>query len=218
MLLLVDNVSGLSRAKRRVAQWIAWNPEQPGIALLDVHIPDRNRTRRLDGLIWTPQRCVSLTVKDFRSRQNGTLILPPAGPWRMSNGRKADIHGNTILCDPLTRMRINTAVAKTWLERATGTRCPIHELLLIKTTHGQIITAVEAPALPPRTDVMIADFDLFQGYFQRFAELRPRWSAARIATVIDSLGLSYLYDGDEDALAEALDETSSSAKIFSFPR
>ncbi len=217
VLLLVDNISGLSRAQRRIAQWIDWNPDQPGIALLDVHIPDRHRIRRLDALIWSAQRCVAVTATGFRSRQNGTLVVPPTGPLRMSNGRKADISGNTLLSDPVTRARVNSAATKTWLERATGTRCVLYELLLITAVRGQIITAIDAPDLPPRTDILVEDFDLFRHYFHRFAELSPRWTSARIAKVIDSLGLSYLYDGDEDLLAEAMGETKSSARIFSFP-
>ncbi|MET8871019.1 hypothetical protein [Nocardia sp. NPDC004604] len=63
-----------------------------------------------------------MEVKGFRSRQDGMLVVPPNGPWRMDDGQVADIYGNDIDHNPINQVRANTLAAKNWIGEATGRR------------------------------------------------------------------------------------------------
>ncbi|WP_198037074.1 nuclease-related domain-containing protein [Nocardia sp. BMG51109] len=208
MLLLINNPSSLSPAEERLAEWITWSPAQPGVALLNIQVPDRGSSRQLDALIWSPQRCVAVEVKGFRTRQDGALVVPPNGPWLMDDGRTADIYGNDDTHDPTSQVRDSTMAAKHWVEKATGLRSLIHGLVLVMLLPDQDVPSLDAPQRPPKTDIIIEDFDVFRYYFHRISHEEPAWTSTRIARVVDSLGLAHLYGGHPDALAAALGETT----------
>lgn len=208
MLLLVDEKAELSSAERRFADWIRWSPAQPGIALLDVAVPFRGRSRQLDALIWTRQRCVAVEVKGFRSRQDGVLVVPPNGPWRMDDGRVADLYGNEGGHNPIEQARINSLATKDWVNGVTGREHVVHGLVLVMLHAGQDVPSLEAQAHPPMTDIIVEDFDVFRYYLHTLGTQKARWDAEQVDTLITGLGLAHLYDGRRDIIAAALEQTA----------
>ncbi|MCX4092323.1 nuclease-related domain-containing protein [Nocardia sp. alder85J] len=206
MLLLLNNESALSTTEQRFAEWIRWSPDQPGVVLMNVQIPDRaHRTRQLDALIWTPQRCITLELKGFRTRQDGVLRVPPNGPWRMADGRPAALYGNDDDHNPMDQVHANTMATKNWLEQTTGVRCAVHGLILVLLLPGQDVPGLDAPQRPPMTDIIVEDFDVFRYYLDRVSDQPIDWTSDRIAPLIDTLGLRHLY-GPHTDLATAMGE------------
>lgn len=209
MLLLINNPADLSSAERRLAEWVRWSPAQPGVALLNVQVPGRRHTHQIDALIWTPQECVVVEVKGFRSRQNGVLAIPANGPWRMDDGRLADVYGNDSQRSPTNQALTNTMIAKNWISDSTGRRCYLRGLVLVMLLPGQDIPALDYGRLPHDTTVIVEDFDVFRYYLNTFASGPVRWTGGQIADAIDDLGLSHLYESRHH-LAVALHPSSSS--------
>ncbi|MEU6831241.1 nuclease-related domain-containing protein [Nocardia beijingensis] len=189
MLLLVNEDVELSPAEQRFAEWIQWSPAQPGVALLNVDVPDRGRTRQLDAVIWTQQRCIVIEVKGFRTRQDGTLVVPPDGPWLMSDGQVADIYGNGYDHNPIKQVRTNTLAMKNWASRITHRGCFIYGLVLVMLLPGQDVPALDTYAHPEKTDIIIEDFDVFRYYLHRLNEHKVQWTADQVDTLIQRLGL-----------------------------
>lgn len=209
MLLLINDGSELSPAEERLAEWVQWSPAQPGVALLNVEVPDRDYSRQLDALIWTPQRCIAVEVKGFRTRQDGVLVVPPNGPWRMDDGRIADIYGNDVDHNPMNQVRSNTLAAKNWIGETTGRRFYIHGLVLVMLLPGQDVPALQAVNTPNLTDIVVEDFDVFRYYLHLDANDPTLWTADLVDDVIARLGLSGLYGDDRDQLAVALGEITA---------
>ncbi|MEU0504693.1 nuclease-related domain-containing protein [Nocardia sp. NPDC005998] len=166
---------------------------QPGVALLNVEVPDHSYSRQLDALIWTPQRCIAVEVKGFRNRQDGVLVVPPNGPWRMDDGQIADIYGNDVDHNPMNQVRANTLAAKNWIGETIGHRLYIHGLVLVMLLPGQDMPALHAANPPNLTDIVVEDFDVFRYYLHLDANNPALWAADLVDEVITSLGLSGLY-------------------------
>ncbi|MEV6386818.1 nuclease-related domain-containing protein [Nocardia xishanensis] len=208
MLLLVNEDVELSPAEQRFAEWIQWSPARPGVALLNVDVPAKGRTRQLDAVIWTQQRCIVIEVKGFRTRQDGTLVVPPNGPWLMSDGRVADIYGNGSDHNPIKQVRTNTLAMKNWASQVTHRSCFIYGLVLVMLLPGQDVPALDTHAHPEKTDIIIEDFDVFRYYLHRLNEHKVQWTADQVDTLIQRLGLADLYGGSRDVIATALGEPS----------
>lgn len=206
VLLLVNEDVELSSAEQRFAEWIRWSPAQPGVVLLNVDVPHRGCTRQLDALIWTQQRCIVVEIKGFRSRQDGTLVVPPNGPWLMGDGSIADIYGNGYHHNPGKQARTNTLAMKNWIAHTTHRECFVYGLVLVMLLPDQDVPSLEAHA-PEKTDIIVEDFDVFRYYLHRLATHKVQWTAEQVDTLIGHLGLSYLYDGRRDVIASALGET-----------
>ncbi|MGV9823392.1 nuclease-related domain-containing protein [Nocardia xishanensis] len=209
MLLLVNEDAELSPAEQRFAEWVQWSPAQPGVVLLNVDVPHRGRTRQIDALIWTRQRCIVVEVKGFRTRQDGTLIVPPNGPWLIDDGRVADIYGNGYDHNPIKQVRTNTLAMKNWATRVTHTSCFVYGLVLVMLLPGQDIPALDTQAHPEKTDIIVEDFDVFRYYLHRLENHKVVWTADRVDALITRLGLSHLYGNRRDVIAAALGEPGS---------
>ncbi len=208
MLLLINNASRLSPAEQRFAEWIQWSPAQPGVALLNIHVPNRGHTHQIDALLWTPQQCVVVEVKGFRTRQDGVLRIPPNGPWRMADGRVADIYGNDHGHNPMDQVFANTMAAKNQLSASTGRRRYVHGLVLVMLLPGQDVPSLDYGDLPRDTTIVVEDFDVFRYYLDTFSDDPVQWSSDQVAEAIDNLGLEHLYDSRYQ-LAAALGEAST---------
>ncbi|WP_196814659.1 NERD domain-containing protein [Nocardia sp. BMG111209] len=207
MLLLIDDASALSTAEERFAEWIRWSPEQPGVVLMNLRIPDRDRnTRRLDALIWTPQRCIAVAIKGFHTSQDGVLVVPPDGPWHMADGQPAALPGNEDGDDPMDRMHADITATENWLEQTTGAPAAVHGLILVLLLPGQDVPGLDAPRPAPMTDIIVEDFDVFRYYLDRVSDQPVEWTSDHIAPLLDSLDLHHLYAADPTALAEAMAE------------
>ncbi|WP_175648131.1 nuclease-related domain-containing protein [Nocardia donostiensis] len=209
MLLLVEADVELSSAEQRFAEWIEWSPAQPGVALLNVDVPSRGRTRQLDALIWARQRCVVVEVKGFRSRQDGILVVPPNGPWSMSDGRIADVYGNSYNHNPIKQVRANTLAMKNWATHTTHQPCFVYGLVVVMLLPGQNVPSLDTPAHPEKTDITVEDFDVFRYYLHRLGAQKVQWTADCVDAMIGRLGPSHLYGGRRDLLASALGEQPS---------
>jgi hypothetical protein len=148
VLLLVNEDVELSPAEQRFAEWIQWSPAQRGVALLNVDVPAKGRPRQLDAVIWTQQRCIVIEVKGFRTRQDGTLVVPPNGPWLMSDGQVADIYGNGYDHNPIKQVRTNTLAMKNWASQVTHRGCFVYGLVLVMLLPGQDVPALDTHAHP----------------------------------------------------------------------
>ncbi|WP_169811626.1 nuclease-related domain-containing protein [Nocardia shimofusensis] len=210
MLLVVNRDSELSSAEARFAEWVRWSPAQPGVVVLNVNVPHRGRSRQLDALIWTRQRCIAVEIKGFRSQQHGTVVVPPNGPWLMDDGRIADIYGNTYDHDPLSQVRTNALAMKNWATRATHRRCFVYGLVVVMLLPGQHVPSLEAHAHPEKTDIIIEDFDVFRYYLHRLENQKVQWNAEQVHTLLTRLGVAHLYGGRQDLIAAALGEPANS--------
>jgi len=206
VLLLVNRESELSSAEKRFAEWVRWSPAQPGVAVLNVSVPHRGRSRQLDALVWTRQRCIALEIKGFRSPQHGTVVVPPNGPWLMDGGRIADIYGNTHDHDPLSQVRTNALAMKDWVARSGRRRCFVYGLVVVMLLPGQNVPALDARAHPEKTDIIIEDFDVFRYYLHRLEKQKAQWNAEQVHTLLTRLGVAHLYGDREDLIATALGE------------
>lgn len=207
MLLLINQDSELSPAEERFADWVEWSPAQPGVALLNVNVPHRGRSRQLDALIFTRQRCIAVEIKGFRSQQHGTLVVPPNGPWLMDDGRIADIYGNDRDHDPISQVRANCMAMKNWTTHVTHQKwCFVWGLVVVMLLPGQQIPSLDVHAHPEKTDIVVEDFDVFRYYLHRLDSQKVQWSAERVHTLLTRLGVAHLYDGRRDVIATALGE------------
>jgi hypothetical protein len=205
VLLLLNDASALSPPEERFAEWIRWSPDQPGVVLMNVRIPDRGRgSRQVDALIWTPQRCIVVEIKGFHTRQDGVLSVPPNGPWRMADGEPAALYGNTDEHNPMDQVHANTMATKNWLERTTGVRCTVHGLVLVLLLPDQDVPRLDAPQCPPMTDIIVEDFDVFRYYLDRVSDQPVEWTSDRITPLLTALGLGHLHTPAElpEAMAE----------------
>nr|WP_246461918.1 nuclease-related domain-containing protein [Nocardia transvalensis] len=205
-MLLINEGAELSPAEQRFAEWVEWSPAQPGVVLLNVDVPNRGFTRQIDALIWTRQRCIVVEVKGFRSRQDGTLVVPPNGPWQMSDGRVADIYGNTYDHNPITQVRANALAMKNWATQITRRRRFVYGLVLVMLRPDQDVPSLDAQVRPEKIDIVVEDFDVFRYYLHRLADHSVQWTAAQVDTLITRLGLAHLYGGRRDIIATALEE------------
>lgn len=206
MLLLTNGQAELSPAEQRFAEWVQWSPAQSGVVLLNVDVPYRGRTRQIDALIWTQQRCIVVEVKGFRRRQDGTLIVPPNGPWLMSDGQIADIYGNSVNHNPITQVRSNTLAMKNWAGQITRRNRFVYGLVLVMLLPGQDVPSLDVAAHPEKTDIIVEDFDVFRYYLHRLRDHQIQWSADTVDTLINRLGLAHLYNYDRRVIADALDD------------
>lgn len=206
MLLLMDENAELSPAERRFAEWIRWSPAQPGVVLIDVAVPYRGRTRQLDAVIWTPQRCIAVEVKGFRSRQNGALVMPVNGPWLMEDGSVADLYGNDDTHNPIKQVRENTLAVKNWAAAVTGRQRFIDGLVPVMLLPGQHVPRVDAQEQPGGIYMLIDDFDVFRYYLHGLGRKRIEWTADEVVALIAALGLAHRHGGRRDPIAAALGE------------
>jgi hypothetical protein len=217
VLLLINNEADLSLAELRLAEWVGWSPAQPGVALLNIEVPNRGYTRQIDALIWTPQRCIAVEVKGFHTRQDGELVVAPNGPWRMADGAVADIYGNDRGHNPMNQVRANTLASKNWIIDETGRGCFVHGLVLVMLLPGQNVPSLRATSIPPMTDIIIEDFDVFRYYLHKPAASEPVvWTSERVGDIIDALGLPDLYSSRRQ-LATALGETANYVDLSDSP-
>lgn len=206
MLLLVNQDSELSPAEERFAEWVEWSPAQPGVVVINVNVPHRGRSRQLDALIFTRQRCVAVEIKGFRSLQHGTLVIAPNGPWLMDDGQVADIYGNGYNHDPISQVRTNSLAMKNWATSVTRRPCFVWGLVVVMLLPGQHVPSLEVDSHPEKTDIIVEDFDVFRYYLHRLDNQRVQWDADRVHTLLARLGVSHLYDGDREQIAVALGE------------
>ncbi|WP_196812112.1 nuclease-related domain-containing protein [Nocardia sp. CNY236] len=195
----------MSPTELRFADWIRWSPAQPGVALLNVDVPSRGRTRQLDAVIWTRQRCIVIDLKGFRSPQNGTLVVPPNGPWHMDDGRVADIYGNDDHHNPMAQVQTNCLATKDWASQVIGRKRFVYGLVLVMLLPGQDVPFLDADAHPDMTDIIIEDFDVFRYYLHRLGTYRAQWTADEVDSLLTRLGVEHLY-ADRTVIAEALEE------------
>ncbi|MBF6215865.1 NERD domain-containing protein [Nocardia puris] len=208
MLLLVNQDTELSTAEQRFAEWVGWSPAQPGVALLNVDVPHRGRSRQLDALIFTRQRCIAVEIKGFRSQQHGTLVVPPNGPWLMEDGQIADIYGNTYNHNPISQVRTNTLAMKNWASQVTHRGCFVYGLVVVMLLPGQHVPSLDVHAHPEKTDIVVEDFDVFRYYLHRLENQKVQWSADQVHAMLTRLGVAHLYGGRRDVIATALGEST----------
>uniref|UniRef100_UPI003F4978A1 nuclease-related domain-containing protein n=1 Tax=Amycolatopsis sp. CA-151526 TaxID=3239921 RepID=UPI003F4978A1 len=89
---------GLSGAEEQLVRRLeSWRTRQdgdfhlPGLALVNVNVPDRHSVRQADALVFTPSGLIVIEVKGLRSAQAGTLVVPANGPW-LVDGQPLDVH------------------------------------------------------------------------------------------------------------------------------
>lgn len=206
MLLLMDENAELSPAEERFAEWIRWSPAQPGVVLIDVAVPDRGRTRQVDAVIWTPQRCIAVEVKGFRSRQDGALVIPANGPWLMEDGSVTDLYGNDYSHNPTKQVRENTLAVKNWAAGVTGRSRYVDGLVPVMLQPGQNVPRVDAREQPVGIYMLIDDFDVFRYYLHSLGRKRIEWTADEVVTLIAALGLAHRHGGYRAPIAAALGE------------
>lgn len=208
MLLLVNQDSELSPAEERFAEWVRWSPGQPGVVLLNVNVPHRGRSRQLDALIFTRQRCIAVEIKGFRSLQHGTLVVPSNGPWLMDDGRVADIYGNYRDHNPVSQVRTNSMAMKNWTTSVTRRSCFVWGLVVVMLLPGQDVPSLQVDSHPEKIDILVEDFDVFRYYLHRLDVQKVQWDSGRVHTLLARLGVAHLYDGRRETIADALGEPS----------
>jgi Nuclease-related domain len=206
VLLLINPDTELSAAEQRFAEWVRWSPAQHGVVLLNVAVPHRGHTRQLDALIWTRQRAIAVEIKGFRSHQHGALVVPPNGPWLMSDGRVADLYGNSYNHNPISQVRTNTLAVKNWAGRTLHRGCFVYGLVIVMLLPGQQVPSLHVSARPEKIDIVVEDFDVFRYYLHRLSTQRVTWTAAEVDTLLTGLGVAHLYHGRRDLLTAALGE------------
>jgi hypothetical protein len=85
---------GLSGAEDQVVRLLrSWTGTYhlPGLAMVNVNVPDKRGPRQVDALVFTPHGLIVVEVKGFTRPQPGTLAVPVNGPWTV-DGEPAALH------------------------------------------------------------------------------------------------------------------------------
>ncbi|MBO0852468.1 MAG: hypothetical protein J2P18_01710 [Nocardia sp.] len=206
MLLLLDEGAALSPPQERFADWVGWSPAQPGVAVMNVDLPHRSGTRHIDAIVWTRQRCIVVAPHSFRHRQDGALLVPATGPWRMDHpgGELAALHGNDPVTNPGTRLGADVRALRDWSARTTNRNRLVYGLILVMLLPNQKVPALHAPAPPAHLDVIVEDFDVFRFYLHRTGEQAEQWDADSVHTLITALDMAHLYGHRPQVIASAL--------------
>lgn len=104
----------------------------PGLAFANKYVTSRNRTREIDWIVITNNTIASIEVKG--TKQTGTLITNPNGPWTIG-GQKADFVGGP---NPLGQTRKGASTVRGHLD-TTNTALG-HYINAITVISGDIIT------------------------------------------------------------------------------
>lgn len=194
-----------SSAERTVIDLIrSWTGQHhlPGLCVMHVHVPSGNRTREVDGLLWTPHGLSVLEVKGFTSAQDGTLHIPANGPWQVGD-QPAALH-TLAETTPAEQCQAGVYAVRNALSAAGVEPGFVTGLVALVSQRDQRLVIEDAPRLPTGISVTLANHTDLRRWMhqQRNRNSRPSWSAEDVLAACAVLDISSLAPERSELLNE----------------
>uniref|UniRef100_UPI003F4907D4 NERD domain-containing protein n=1 Tax=Amycolatopsis sp. CA-293810 TaxID=3239926 RepID=UPI003F4907D4 len=194
---------GLSGAEERVVGLLSsWTGKYhlPGLALVNVNVPEKTAVRQVDGLIFTPAGLMVLEVKGFVRPQPGVLTVPPNGPWTV-DGEPAAVHTLTGLT-PGDQVKAGVYAAKAALADVNGAKDSFVTGLVVLVPQDRELTLGDTGRAGLGIHVTLATQKDLRGTMHRFNNRTSTWTADTVLAACRVLALDHLAPERAELLAE----------------
>src|SRR5699024_9823455 len=186
---------GLSSAEEAfVTMTHSWGPgayHLPRLALVNVNVPDKNTTRQVDALLFTPTGLIVIEIKGFTRPQAGTLTVPANGPWRVDD-EPAALHTHAT-GNPGEQVKAGVYAAKTALagiDEGGGTF--VTGLVVLTRLPGQQLTLGDTRQAGRGIRVTLATPTDVRRLLHQHRRRRTCWTATGVHTACHTLALDHL--------------------------
>ncbi|MFE5565956.1 nuclease-related domain-containing protein [Amycolatopsis japonica] len=194
---------GLSGAEERVVTLLSsWTGEYhlPGLALVNVNVPEKTAVRQVDGLIFTPSGLIVLEVKGFVRSQPGTLTVPPNGAWTV-DGEPAAVHTLTGLT-PGDQVKAGVYAAKAALTGIDGAKNSFVTGLVVLVPQGRGLQLGDTGRAGLGIHVTLATQKDLRRVIRRVTNRGSAWTADTILAACRVLALDHLAPERAELIAE----------------
>ncbi|MBE1580412.1 NERD domain-containing protein [Amycolatopsis roodepoortensis] len=194
---------GLSGAEERVVTLLSsWTGEYhlPGLALVNVNVPEKTAVRQVDGLIFTPAGLIVLEVKGFVRPQPGTLTVPPNGPWTVDD-EPAAVHTLTGLT-PGDQVKAGVYAAKAALAGIGGADGTFVTGLVVLAPHDRGLQLGDTSRAGLGIHVTLATQKDLRRVMRRITSHTSSWTADAVLAACRVLALDHLAPERTELLAE----------------
>ncbi|MFF0544278.1 NERD domain-containing protein [Nocardia thailandica] len=203
MIVVVADGTELDGAEQVVGRAMRdWDPSIGGVAVFRCHVPEyRGGSVEVDALVCTPRGVTVVEVKGFTARQNGTLVTPANGPWKVGDDLAALYHPDRAP-NPFLQVRRQVFATKNLLQRAGITGWVNAVITLLPQPWARV--AYDETRLADGYRVLIADRNgcvALREYFRSEIGRTVRLSIDDVATVFHTLNLDHLLPSPEDLAA-----------------
>lgn len=218
-----DREYGLSGAEERFIRLLkSWGPGQfhlPGLALVNVNVPDNGSVRQVDALMFTPSGPVAVEVKGFTRPQSGSLTVPLNGPW-LVDGVPAAMH-TLAGSNPGEQVKGGVYAAKAAFERAgAGGGAAFVTGLVVVMPHPRSELVRERDTRGAGHEIYVAlgtPKDL-RYFMHRHRENQPiSWSTDGVLAACRELSLTTLAPDRAELVTEGFPETLPNSAPSSVP-
>ncbi|MFR9752894.1 NERD domain-containing protein [Nocardia sp. 004] len=187
MLVRIGPGAELSGAEREFVECLRSYPTT-GFAAIEIEAD----SRRVDAVVWTPRGLTVLEVHGFRRKQSGILSTPAGEPWKLSDARvELDDQDSG---NPADRVEHGIYAVKRMLERALRDPGHISGAVVLVPFRGAVVRPART-TLRPGLDVIVGnrvDATELRIYLEGFSAGPPNWTADRVLSACDALGLAQL--------------------------
>lgn len=195
---------GLSGAEDKLVDMLqSWGPGRfhlPGLALVNVNVPDKTATRQVDALVFTPSGLIVVEVKGFTRPQAGALTVPPNGPW-LVDGEPAAIH-TLAGVNPGEQVKAGVYAAKRAFSAIDGGGDAFVTGLVVLVSRGRGLRLGDTSRAGVGIRVALATNKEVRRVMHRHLERRPCWSADGVLDACRVLSLSAMAPTRAELLEE----------------
>jgi len=199
---------GLSGAEAEVVRMLrTWTGKWhlPGVALVNVNLPDRKTTRQVDALVFTPHGLLVVEVKGFTRAQPGKLVVPPNGPWTVDEAPAAIYHLTAL--NPGEQVKAGVYAAKKAFAEIDGGGAAFVTGLVVLVPIGKGLVLGDTGNAGVGIRVVLGtQRELRKAVHRHGRGRRPVWSASGVLDACEALALTHLAPGLEELLAEGFPE------------
>jgi hypothetical protein len=199
---------GLSSAEAEVVRILrSWTGKWhlPGVALVNVNLPDRKTTRQVDALVFTPHGLLVVEVKGFTRPQPGRLMVPPNGPWTVDDAPAAIYHLTAL--NPGEQVKAGVYAAKNAFAAIDGGGAAFVTGLVVLVPIGKGLVLGETGNAGVGIRVVLGtQRDLRKAVHRPGRGRRAVWSAGGVLDACEALALTRLAPGRDELLAEGFPE------------
>lgn len=200
---------GLSGAEEQlVSRLESWGPGQfhlPGLALVNVNVPDKTGVRQVDALLFTPEGLVVVEVKGFTRPQPGTLTVPVNGPW-LVDGQPAAVH-TLAGSNPGEQVKGGVYAAKAAFAGMAGGGGTFVTGLVALMPLTRELTIGDTTQAGTGIRVVVGSNRKLRRFMHHHRKRRACWTADGVLAACRALSLAELAPGRDELVAEGFPET-----------
>ena|GEM_PF-2837576 len=200
---------GLSGAEEQFVRRLeSWGPGQyhvPGLAVVNVNVPEKSGARQVDALLFVPEGLVVVEVKGFTRPQSGTLSVPVNGPW-LVDGQPAAVH-TLAGSNPGEQVKGGVYAAKAAVAGIEGGGDTFVTGLVVVMPRTRELTVGDTRHAGTGIRVVVGSNTKLRRFMHQHRNRRPCWTADGVRAACRELSLTGLAPGRDELVAEGFPET-----------